>query len=281
MGDGRMVSQKINGEIVVVLGWGPAILLQFAHPLVAAGVADHSSFGARPVERLRRFRHTLDAMLALTFGTSQDVEQAARSINAIHDRVSGQLPSAVGPFPSGTAYSAHDPELLRWVHATMLDILPRAYELFVEPLTNQEKDIYCAEGSGVEPLLGIPSGYLPTSMAQLRRYMAEMLASDEITVTPLARMLARAIVSPDFVGAAGPLLSLNRLASIGLLPAKIRTAYGFSWSRRHEAALRLAAAGVRRLLPVMPGMLRRWPAARRTAMPRGSNPHTRRLRIAA
>jgi uncharacterized protein (DUF2236 family) len=281
MDDGRVVSQKINGEIVVVLGWGPAILLQFAHPLVAAGVADHSSFGARPVERLHRFRHTLDAMLALTFGSSQEVEQAARSINAIHDRVSGQLPTGMGPFPSRTAYSAHDPELLRWVHATMLDILPRTYELFVGPLTAQERDIYCAEGSGVEPLLGIPSGYLPTSMAQLRRYMAEMLASDEITVTPLARRLARAIVSPDFVGAAGPLLSLNRLASIGLLPAKIRTAYGFSWSRRHEAALRLAAAGVRRLLPVMPGMLRRWPAARRTAMPRGSNPHTRRLRIAA
>lgn len=68
------VSWKINREVIVVAGWGRAILLQFAHPLVAAG------------------------------------------INAIHDRVEGRLGESAGPWPAGTAYSAHDSELLRWVN---------------------------------------------------------------------------------------------------------------------------------------------------------------------
>ena len=33
----RSIAAKINRETVVVLGWGRAVLLQFAHPLVAAG----------------------------------------------------------------------------------------------------------------------------------------------------------------------------------------------------------------------------------------------------
>ena len=33
------VAWKLNGERVLLLGWAPAILLQFAHPLVAAGVS--------------------------------------------------------------------------------------------------------------------------------------------------------------------------------------------------------------------------------------------------
>lgn len=36
---GRETIRKVNREVVVLLGWGPAILMQFAHPLVAGGVA--------------------------------------------------------------------------------------------------------------------------------------------------------------------------------------------------------------------------------------------------
>jgi uncharacterized protein (DUF2236 family) len=279
--DGRRISQKINGEIVVLIGWGPAILLQFAHPLIAAAVAEHSSFRARPTERLRRFRHTLEAMLALTFGNSQEVQRAARGINAIHDRVNGELPVAGGPFPRSTAYSAHDPELLRWVHATMLWTLPRTYELFVGPLTPDEKEAYCAEGRGVEPLLGIPAGYLPTTSAQLADYMTEMLASDEIEVTPIARILARELLASELVRAAGPLVSLNRLATIGLLPPPIRAAYGFPWDRRHQTMLRLAAGGVRQLLPLLPKAMRYWPAARQAKASLGQKVDSRGLPAAA
>src|SRR5918912_3570286 len=80
--DRRDVAQKINGEIVVLLGWGPAILLQFAHPLVAAGVAQHSTFSTAARGRMYRLYHTVQAMLALTFGTPTQAARAAGRINA-------------------------------------------------------------------------------------------------------------------------------------------------------------------------------------------------------
>src|SRR3954467_882820 len=89
------VAWKINSEIVLLLGWNPAILLQVAHPLVAAGVVEHSLFLTDPAGRARRLWRTLNVMFDLTFGLPADVQRAADAINAIHDRVHGELRAAV------------------------------------------------------------------------------------------------------------------------------------------------------------------------------------------
>ena len=47
------VMWRISRERVVALGGLSAVLLQLAHPLVAAGVAEHSSFQEDPVRRLK------------------------------------------------------------------------------------------------------------------------------------------------------------------------------------------------------------------------------------
>ncbi len=265
----RSVAWKINREVVLLLGWGRAILLQFAHPLVAAGVAEHSTFMTNRRARLRRLRQTLRAMLDLTFGTKAEVERAAGGINAIHDRVRGVLREPTGIFPAGTPYSAHDPALLAWVHATLLDTFPLTYELFVGPLTPEEKDRYCVEASGLEPLLGIPSGQLPRSTAELHRYLDEMLGSGQIAVGETARHLARELLHPPLPlwlqPLAAPLLWLARLPVIGTLPPPIREAYGLPWRPHEAAALRLMSIVLRRLLPLVPPVLRFWPKARHAA----------------
>lgn len=253
---------KVNAEIVVLLGWGRAILMQLAHPLVAAGVAEHSAFMLEPGRRIRRLRETIAAMLALTFGTEDQVAWAAGGINAIHDRVHGRLARAAGPLPAGAPYSAHDPALLRWVHATLLDSLPLAYERFVGPLTPDERDRYCAESTAIAPLLGIPDGYLPGSRLQLERYVAEMLESGSIVVSETARSLAREALFGRSPLAARPLLSFMRLPAIGLLPPALKEAYGFAWDERRERALRLSAAAIRAVVSRAPALLRHWPAAR-------------------
>lgn len=253
---------RLHREVVLLLGWGRAVLLQLAHPLVAAGVADHSSFDRDLASRVQRLRQTLETMLALTFGTGDEVLAAAARINAIHDRVQGTLPTAVGPFPAGTPYSAHDPELLRWVHATFLDSLLRAYDLFVGPLSASERDQYCREASAIEPLLGLPPGFLPRSRAELERYLEGMLASGQIVVGGTARALARAIVAPPAPLPARPLLGLLRLPTVGLLPPTLRAQYGFAWDERRERRLRLLAACTRVLRRAAPPVLRYWPVAR-------------------
>lgn len=258
----QSVAWKVNREIVVLLGWAPAILAQLAHPLVAEGVARHSDFQAGPTERIARLRSTVDAMLALTFGTPAERASAASRINGIHDLVGGVLRQSIGPFPAGTPYSAHDPDLLRWVHATLLDTLPRAYQLFVGPLADAERDLFCAEARAVEPLLGIPPGFLPGDDAALRRYLAAMRASGQIVVGETARALAVDLLNPSLNRLAEPSLALARLATAGLLDPGLRRAYGLAWGPRHSVLLRLTAGAVRRVVGAAPGRLRDWPAAR-------------------
>lgn len=258
----RSVARKINGERVVLLGWGRAILLQFAHPLVAAGVADHSEFSHDLRGYVRRTHGTIGAMLGLTFGSEDDVRAVAAKINRIHDRVHGTLRDATGIFPTGTPYSARDPQLLRWVHATLLDSVPLTYERFVGPLTPEEKDRYCAEATVVEQLLGIPGGMLPTTIAERDTYLEEMYESGAIVVSDTARALAAGLLSPPLGVVGRPLIGLARLATIGLLPPPIRRAYGFAWDEAQERALRRAAGFLRRVRPLVPRILRQWPAAR-------------------
>ena len=277
--ENRDVVWKLNREMVLLLGWGRAILLQLAHPLVAAGVANHSAFLAQPRGRVRRFAHTVSAMLALTFGTPDEVARAAAGINGIHDRVHGRLCEPTGSFEGGTPYSAHDPALLRWVHATLLDSTLRVYVLYVGPLTAEEQDRYCAAASGVAPLLGIPEGYLPASVAELEAFLRSMFTGGEIAVGETARKLARAVVYPPCPRVARPFLWLVRLPTIGLLPPAIRRAYGLPWDARQALALRLSARLVRRLLPLLPSVCRHWPAARAAAR-RVSDPRRRHLATA-
>ncbi|HYB41413.1 MAG TPA: oxygenase MpaB family protein, partial [Candidatus Methylomirabilis sp.] len=162
----------------------------------------------------------------------------------------------------GTRYSAHDPALLAWVHATLLDSFLLAYELFVAPLTGAERDRYCEESSSMGPLLGIPPGWLPRTAPELRVYLADALSSGQIEVTATARALSREIVNPPAPLIVRPLLALARWPAIGLLPPGIRAAYGFSWSPGQERALAALGASCRRLIPFVPPAVRHWPAAR-------------------
>jgi uncharacterized protein (DUF2236 family) len=142
LGPRPAVAWKIQREVVLLVGWGRAILLQLAHPLVAQGVADHGAFLTEQRGRWRRLYRRLDAMLRLSFGTPEDAARVVRAINAIHRGVPGRLPEAAGIFPAGTVYSARDPHLLRWVHATLLDSFLLTYELYVGPLTPADKNGY-------------------------------------------------------------------------------------------------------------------------------------------
>jgi uncharacterized protein (DUF2236 family) len=256
------VSWKIHGEVVLLLGWGSAILLQFAHPLVARGVADHSGFRQGWLAPWRRLHRTLHAMVTLTFGDEEAARRTAGTINAVHDRVHGTLTDAEGPFPRGTRYTAHDPALLAWVHATCLQAFMGAYELYVAPLSADEKDRYCAESSAAAPLLGLSASSLPRNHAELDTYLARRLASGEIVVTATARRLAEQLLAPPVLRHCWPVRWLLRLTALGLLPDSIREAYGVRWTTRHQRALVTLAWLVRHTRPFVPPPLRQWPMAR-------------------
>ena len=248
----------------MLLGWGRAILMQFAHPLVAQAVADHSSFQDGRIARLRRLRSTIDAMLALTFGNRMQVEGAATHINRIHDRIHGNLAVGVGRFAAGTPYSAHDPELLAWVLATLMESVPLTYELLVAPLSRAEQERYCAEARGVGELLGIPEEMIPRHPEEVRAYVQDRIDSGEIVVGDLARRLANDILHPPFDLAYWPVARMLRLATAGTLDPRLREGYKLRWSSREEQALARWARGTRRLRSVVPASMATWKASRRS-----------------
>lgn len=245
----------------MVLGWGRAILLQVAHPLVAAGVRGHSGFDAGPRAYVRRMRRTIGAMLSLTFGTEPEVRRTADRINAVHRRVRGRLDRAAGRYPAGAPYDAADPALLAWVHATLIDSQLRTHDLFVGPLTTDDQDRYCAETAQIGPRLGVPSDALPATRAELDGYLAAMEQGDHLAVGSTARTLAEALLAPPGRQWIAPALWLGRLVTVGLLPPTVRAAYGFTWSARQARALRSSAAVLRAARRVTPSMLWKWPAA--------------------
>ena len=252
------ITWKINREMIVVASWGRAILLQLAHPAVAAGVHDHSAFRGSLLASFRRLHSTVGAMLSITFGDAEQMIRAAAGINAIHDRVR----SRVGECPA-KAYSAHEPDLQRWVHATLVESIPLAYELLVGPLTRRERDLYCSEAAIMEPLLGMPAGWLPRDSAQLDTYMRGMLAGGTIVVTDTSRALARAVLYPPRWYAVWPAFRAMQLLTIGSLPPSIREAYGFEWGERDARALARWTTALRTSLRLLPPLAREWPAARR------------------
>jgi uncharacterized protein (DUF2236 family) len=255
------ITWKINREMIVVAGWGRAILLQLAHPAVAAGVHGHSGFRGSLRSSLRRLQSTVGAMLSLTFGDAEQMIAAAAAINAIHDRVHGPVGHR-----TGEAYSAHDPDLQRWVHATLLESIPLTYELLVGPLTLRERDRYCSEAAIVEPLLGMPAGWLPRDSEQLDTYMREMLAGRSIVVTDTSRALARAVLYPPRWYVAWPAFRATQLLTIGLLPPSIRRAYGFEWRARDARAFGRWTTLLRTSLRLLPPLAREWPMARRRGL---------------
>ena len=260
--DRDAISWTVNREIIAVAGWGRAILLQLAHPLIAAGVGDHSSFRGNLRTSLARLRSTIGAMLSLSFGSDDEAIAAAAAINAIHDRVNGRLGEPAGTLAADARYSAHDPELLRWVHATLLESIPLIYAQLVRPLTSVERDRYCAEAAIMEPLLDIPAGLLPRSSAELDAYMRRMIDGGQIAVSNRSRALARALLYPRGWRLLWPAFRVLQLLSIGLLPAAVRDAYGFSWTARDARALARWTAALRLFRRVLPAFVREWPAAR-------------------
>jgi uncharacterized protein (DUF2236 family) len=255
------ISARINAERIVLLGWSRAILLQLAHPLIAAGVAEHSSFREGRLTAAVRLHETVRAMLSLTFGTDAERSATLARINEIHRRVNGTLREDAGTFRAGARYSAEDPALLIWVHATLLESVPLAYEAIVAPLTRQERDAYCREAAPIAHALGATTG-VPESWADVRDYMGRMYASGDIAVSTDARLLASAVLAPPFAWLVAPMAYVNRLFTVGWLPQSLRTQYGFSWSARDQRSLERwsrTLRGVRRMLPASAAL---WPEAR-------------------
>ena len=246
----QSIARRVDREMFLLLGGAAALLLQVAHPLVAAGVAQHSRFREEPFGRLGR---TLDSTLTVVFGEPDRALAALRRIDARHASVEGTA-------SDGTAYRARDPRLLLWVQTTLVLTSLRLYELVLRPLSVGERERYWTETKPIALSLGIPEALLPPTLADLERFEHLALEHEvmpDATSYELARAIMRPFPLPDLVYA-----SLDALTA-GLLPDALREPLGLRWRTRERLLFRAVIVTLRLVRRIAPDALAVVPHARR------------------
>jgi len=245
------ITWRIDREAVLFLGAGRALLLQLAHPWIAAAITEHSRTFADPIGR---FHRTFDVMFAMVFGSLDKALAAARHLHRRHTAIVGTLPEAIGPFDKGSSYRANEVAALRWVHATLVETALIVHDLILPPISLEERERYWAESRLFGALFGLSSDDLPADWASFAAYNAAMAQSATLSVSDAAREVAGQL----FAGGR-PWLRPPRwyqALSVQMLPERLRAGFGFAFDEQQERAADRALAWIRRAYPRLPARLR-------------------------
>ena len=181
---------RIYREAAIFLGAGRALLLQLAHPYVAAGIAEHSRTLADPIGR---FHRTVNITFTLVFGTLDQALRAARHLHQRHSAIQGVLPKTVGPFAAGTHYQANDVAALRWVYATLVETALMAHDLVLPAVAAHERELYYAESRRFAALFGVPASALPPDWTGFAAYCEAVRRPGSLAASDAARAIAAEI----------------------------------------------------------------------------------------
>lgn len=231
---------RLHADPSMLIGAMRALLVQALEPRAMAGVVQHSDYKADPWGRLNR---TVRFVLHTTYGDTATAEAACRAVRRIHDRVHGVDPV------TGRAYSAHDPDLLLWIHAVEVHSAVYAYRAFAGRLSDEDADRYVHEMVRVAELLGMPGDIAPRTMGELREYLRGV---EGLQATPGARESMRLIMYPPMPLPLRPLWVLPASAAVASLPRFARRMYGLPWFEPASLSVRAAVFGLTRVLNVLP-----------------------------
>ena len=234
------VAWRLHADPSTLLSAMRALLVQALEPRAMAGVIQHSDYKADPWARLNRtFKFVLDT----TYGDTATAEAAAAAIRRIHDHVHGIDPV------TGRAYSAHDPDLLLWIHAVEVHSVVFAYRRYAGRLGDADADRYVDEMARVAELVGLPASMAPRSMGELRDYLRGV---EGLQATDGARESMRFILYPPMPLPLRPLWVIPVTATLGILPRVARRAYGLPWPHPATPSVRAAVFALTRFLNALP-----------------------------
>jgi uncharacterized protein (DUF2236 family) len=242
---------RVDREAAIFLGAGRALLLQLAHPWVAAAISEHSKTFADPIGR---FHRTFNTTFTMVFGTLDQALAASRRLHRRHAVVTGTLPQAAGRFAAGSGYSANEASALQWVHATLVETALLTHDLVLPALTNSEREQYWAEARLYAALFGIRQADLPADWTSFTAYTDAMSRSDNLAVSPAARDIAEQIFSGRTTGLRVP--KWYRALTAHMLPERLREEFGFDFGEREARHMNLALKWIRRVYPRLPLRLR-------------------------
>jgi uncharacterized protein (DUF2236 family) len=211
------VTWRVSADLSSPVAGLRSLLMQALHPLAMADVDQHSGWRRDPVGGLAAATGYLPTV---TFDTRAAVIQAAARVRRIHDHVRG--PDAV----TGQPYKAGDPDLLLWMHATLVDSVLAAGSLVGMALSASDSNSYVAEMVTAAELAGVPRSLVPSSVPELDLYIASVRPG--LRCTPAAaESMAYLLDPPGLGGDAAEIWQNVRDAAITALPRWARLMYGY------------------------------------------------------
>ena len=242
------VAWRVSTDLASPVAGLQSLLMQALHPLAMAGVDQHSGWRRDPVGRLAA---TSAYLATVTFGERAVALHAAARVRRIHDHVRGV--DAV----TGRPYAAGDPALLLWVHAALVQSSLAAVWAFGTPLSAEDSDRYVEEMMVAAELIGVPRPQVPSSVADLERYVASVRPG--LSYTPAAGESMAYLLNPPGLDEEIAEFSRDvRDAAIALLPEWARQMYGYSappLSPGRRAEIRQSLGVLDAMFLAQPGVL--------------------------
>jgi uncharacterized protein (DUF2236 family) len=247
------------GDARAILFGPHLLLLQVMHPVVGAGVVEHSVFREQAWKRLY---DTLVSTATWAYGGEDGVRLEAERLRMMHTRITGTM-------PDGSRYTALAPGAWAWVYATLIRGSVEAQQFFGPALRREELEEYYHQARELGLLLGIREQDLPPTWAQFLDYFdgvveqhlqrteaAEQVLDFLCHVAP-PRPLRR--VLPPFVWRPliWPVERLALLVTTGTLPPAVRARLGLAWSPGRQRLLTAYRLLVRLAFAMTPPPLRR------------------------
>jgi uncharacterized protein (DUF2236 family) len=234
----------VHGGMGTLVAGIRALLLQALHPGAMAGVHDWSRFREDPLGRLTG---TVRWIVCVTFGSREQARRETARVERYHGRVAGSYRRSDG---TDVAYSAGDPDLLRWVHLAFTDAFLACHLEWGDPIPGGP-DGYVREWATAGELLRVPDPPVTAAglRSQLRDYLeAGVLRRDE-RVDAVVRFLRRPPLGPRLRPAYGLLFA----AAVATIPREYRRVLGLRRSPLPVKTLtRLVLAGAGRALGAGP-----------------------------
>jgi uncharacterized protein (DUF2236 family) len=199
------VAWRLHSAPAMLTGGLRALLLQVWHPIVADAVASHSEVARNP---WRRYQATVAFVTDVTYGDADVARAAINRVRSVHNTVAGVA-------ASGSLYSANDPGLLGYVHATLVDSALTAASVYGPRLSAAERNRYVAEMARVAELLGVDDP--PRDAAAVN---AVLLADPAPCSTRAGRDLAWLLMLPPLAAWMRPAYGVLFASAVDLLPRR-------------------------------------------------------------
>jgi len=248
------ITWEMCRERALLVGGGRALILQAAHPLVGAGIHQHSGFQSDPWRRLQR---TSDFYLGLVYARQDELPAFSRWLEHAHKGVRGTG-------PDGQTYSADREDLMLWVQSTLADSVAWAWQQIWGPMSEERLEQYWQEQILLGQAIGIQMSELPDTWVEFQKWFASQC--DKLSPTPASGSVLEHLQDLPVALPGIPLVlwqaglplgrSVSRQSLAAGIPHQLRSQMGIAWTVERQQSWERTCRQLRVILGMIPSRIR-------------------------